>query len=170
MNNVTIKSHLTVPQWKQNWEERVIRDIRENDDLVRPQDCFTGDFDSKNEFHPTHHKEYEAKTLSIHVSFYGKLLPTDDGCEITGIFKRKKTVNIFLCFGAILTLFVMFSAMYMQDLQNAVVGLVLFIVICVIYVASPSNIEKKILEELKTISFTDNVHVSKKAKKYLAKK
>jgi len=170
METVTIRSHLRMVEWKENFNNEIESDSRENANNVRPRDCYIGHWDSDDDFTCCFHKEYESKALSIGTYFHGHVEPTDEGCKVTGYYSRKKSVNVFFIFGGILTMLVALTGIYLKDWQNALVGGALCAIIAINYFGTPKRQKDKILKKLEDISFTDNYSISKgKAKKYRKK-
>ena len=171
MENVTVRSHLRMIDWKENYEKNILDDSRENANVYRPLDCYIGHWDSDSDFTFCFHKEYESKALSIGTYFHGHIEPSDEGCLITGHFSKKRSVNIFFIFGGIFTMLVGLVGIYIGDYQTAIVGFALCAILALNYFVTPSRQKEKIIDKLEEISFTDDYHISKgKAKKYRKKK
>ena len=169
MKNVTIKSHLTVPEWKMSFEDKVVEDTRENMRAYQQSNCFWGHFMDDDNFIICHHKDGEIKGMSLGLYFTGRVQKDEHGCTVTGSFGRKLTANIFLGFGAILCILAMIGSLSREDTEVLVVSSILLILLFMIYFYKPKSGQKIILDELEKISFDDKFHnkriKSKKKKK-----
>ena len=169
MKNVTIKSHLTVPEWKLSFEDKVVEDTRENMRAYQQSNCFWGHFMDNNNFIICHHKDGEIKGMSLGLYFTGRVEKDEHGCTVTGSFGRKLSANIFLGFGAVLCILSMIGSLSREDTEVLIVSSILLIILFMIYFYRPKSGQKVILDELEKISFDDKFHnkrfKSKKKKK-----
>ena len=153
MNTIEIRSHLTKKQWMHSWKEKVVEDTKENRRAYHSANCFYGQFFNDSEFKLYHHKEFEGNGLNTF--FFGKVEKSQDGCVITGTFKKKSTANIFLIFAAILTGITSAVMLFNGNMQLFIAPAALFVIVLLCYFIVPASSRELLTGILKDISFTE---------------
>jgi len=153
MGSVEIISHLTKKAWKKSWKEKVVEDTKFNVREYHKQNCFFGHFINEDDFILYHHKEFEGNSMNTY--FFGHVEKCEQGCKITGSFSKKKTANIFLKFGALLTLVTALVFGAQGQLQMMLAPAVLCVILILCLVVNPQSSRERLLDALKKISFSD---------------
>ncbi len=113
---------------------------------------YAGGFYKERDFRLCRHREYEIKGMSVGLYFQGHLEETQEGCRITGTFRKKASANLLLLLGAGLCLLALPNAWMGGEYAAAVLSLGLFGVLLSCFLAKPKKGCRMLLRQLERIS------------------
>lgn len=113
---------------------------------------YEGNFYKERDFRLCRHQPYEIKGMSVGLYFQGHLEETEEGCRITGRFRKKGSANLFLILGLVLCLIALPKAWMGGQHMVAALSLGLFGVFLYCFLVKSKKGCRMLLRQLERIS------------------